>query len=58
MVKSLASTSYQIVTLDNLSEGHRDAVLAGTFVEGDLLRAADLKRKFDKYRQCSHAFRR
>ncbi len=36
MVKLLAREGYQVITLDNLSTGHRDAVLAGEFVQGEL----------------------
>jgi UDP-glucose 4-epimerase len=36
MVKKLGRMGCQVTTLDNLSNGHRDAVLCGTFVEGDL----------------------
>lgn len=36
MVKLLCSLGYAVVTLDNLSNGHRDAVSGGEFVEGDL----------------------
>ena len=37
MVKRLAREGYAVTTLDNLSLGHRDAVLDGSFVHGDLL---------------------
>ncbi len=37
MVKRLAREGYRVTTLDNLSFGHRDAVLAGEFLLGDLL---------------------
>ena len=36
MVKRLAREGFAVTTLDNLSIGHRDAVLAGDFVHGDL----------------------
>lgn len=36
MVKMLLGTGDEVITLDNLSSGHRDAVLGGIFVEGDL----------------------
>jgi UDP-glucose 4-epimerase len=35
-VKRLARRGHRVTTLDNLSTGHRDAVLAGDFVLGDL----------------------
>jgi UDP-glucose 4-epimerase len=37
MVKRLARAGYRVTTLDNLSVGHRDAVVAGDFVHADLL---------------------
>lgn len=49
MVKMLAGAGHQVVTFDNLSSGHRDAVLAGDFVQGDLASRQDLKRVFDDY---------
>ncbi len=36
MVAALAESGYQVVTLDNLCSGYRDAVIAGEFIEGDL----------------------
>jgi UDP-glucose 4-epimerase len=36
MVKQLGLSGYRVTTLDNLSNGHRDAVLYGDFVQGDL----------------------
>lgn len=36
MVKMLGEAGDEVVTYDNLSSGHRDAVLCGTVVEGDL----------------------
>jgi|SRR5450830_72344 len=36
MVKMLLSKGHEVVTFDNLSSGHRDAVLGGEFVLGDL----------------------
>ena len=36
MVKHLFRLGCRVVTLDNLSGGYRDAVLAGEFVEGDI----------------------
>lgn len=36
MVKSLHNSDIDVVTLDNLSRGYRDAVKYGEFVEGDL----------------------
>lgn len=36
MVKRLGQLGCQVVTLDNLCSGHRDAVLCGHFVHGDI----------------------
>jgi UDP-glucose-4-epimerase GalE len=46
MVKRLARAGHRVVTLDNLSLGHRDAVLAGELIEGDLLDRDCLSRVF------------
>lgn len=44
MVKMLCDAGHQVVTLDNLSNGFRDAVLGGEFVLGDLSDRALLDR--------------
>ena len=36
MVKMLGQTGCRVTTLDDLSSGHRDAVLYGDFVQGDM----------------------
>jgi UDP-glucose 4-epimerase len=36
MVKALLDKGHGVITLDDLSTGHREAVAGGTFVEGDL----------------------
>jgi len=36
VVKSLLEENHQVVVLDNLVKGHREAVLGGKFIEGDL----------------------
>lgn len=36
MVKLLLSIGHEVITFDNLSKGHRDSVIGGDFVEGDL----------------------
>ncbi len=46
MVKRLARGGYRVTTLDNLSFGHRDAVVAGAFVHGDLRDRDGLARIF------------
>jgi UDP-glucose 4-epimerase len=44
MVKRLGQLACAVTTLDNLSSDHRDAVLCGDFVHGDLADRALLKR--------------
>ncbi len=46
MVKRLGRAGWDVTTLDNLSLGHRDAVLAGAFVLGDLADREGLARVF------------
>lgn len=36
MVKMLSLAGHQVMRLDNLSNGYRDAVLYGDFIEGDI----------------------
>jgi UDP-glucose 4-epimerase len=40
MVKRLGQMGCEVTTLDNLSSGHRDAVLCGDFVHGDMANQA------------------
>ena len=52
MVKLLGQRGCAVTTLDDLSSGHRDAVLTGDFVQGDmadteLLRSLFVRRKYD-----------
>lgn len=49
MVKMLLAAGHEVITLDNLSSGHRDAVLGGTFVEGDLADIHCLNSVFKQY---------
>lgn len=44
MVKVLAVAGHQVVTLDNLSQGYRDAVLYGELIEADLADKVALDR--------------
>ncbi len=46
MVKMLSLDGHYVVTLDNLSNGHRDAVRYGEFVEGDIADSALLNQLF------------
>ncbi len=49
MVQKLHFAGHQIVTFDNLSNGHRDAVLYGEFVEGDLNSVQGLSALFEQH---------
>lgn len=44
MLALLADTRHEVVTLDNLSHGYRDAVLYGEFIEADLADKSALDR--------------
>ena len=50
MVKRLAQEGGDVVTFDNLSTGHEDAVLSGVFVKGDLLNRQNLADLFKAHR--------
>ena len=50
MVKMLCDAGHQVVTLDNLSNGFRDAVLGGEFVLGDIADRALLNKLFAERR--------
>jgi UDP-glucose-4-epimerase GalE len=50
MVLALDEAGFEVTTLDNLSTGHRDAVLAGDFVHGDLADRDALGRLFARRR--------
>jgi len=50
VVKDLGEKGFQVVVLDNLSTGHRNSVLAGEFVEGDLADTALLHNLLERYR--------
>ena len=49
MVKQLARAGTEVITLDNLSCGHRDAVKYGEFVQGNLGDPAVLDHVFSNY---------
>jgi len=49
-VKELAQAGYFPVVYDNLSTGHREAVLFGDFVLGDLSDEAKLSQTFQEYK--------
>jgi UDP-glucose 4-epimerase len=46
MVKLLLKSGHSVVVLDNFSTGHRDAILGGDVIEGDLADGALLDRIF------------
>lgn len=48
MVKTLAATGHEVVTLDNLSQGYRDAVRYGELIEADLADRAALDGVFSR----------
>jgi UDP-glucose 4-epimerase len=50
MVKDLLSKGYDVITLDNLSTGHRDLLPGGTFVNGDLGDREILNRIFTDHK--------
>ena len=50
MVKAAYKKGYEVITLDNLSTGHKDAVLYGKFEFCDILDKVELNRIFKKYK--------
>jgi UDP-glucose 4-epimerase len=50
MVKNLCGRGVNVTTFDNLSSGHRDAVLGGEFIQGDLADRAALEQVFAAHR--------
>ena len=50
MVKILGQQGHETVTFDNLSNGYRDAVLSGEFVEGDLADTEQLDNLFANHK--------
>jgi UDP-glucose 4-epimerase len=46
MVKALLEGGFRVTVFDNLSAGHRDAILGGHFVQGDLADAQALEALF------------
>lgn len=47
--KLLNDRGEQTIVFDNLVTGHRSAILAGEFVQGDLCDAADIRRVFEEF---------
>jgi UDP-glucose 4-epimerase len=50
MVKMLIDEGHEVIVLDNLSNGHRDAVLGGEFICGDLNDKELLQKIFSQHR--------
>jgi UDP-glucose 4-epimerase len=50
MVKIAHKAGYEVVTLDNLSTGHQDAVLYGKFEYCNILNSEELSRLFKKHK--------
>jgi UDP-arabinose 4-epimerase len=48
--KALSDAGYQVVVVDNLSAGHRDAVKWGTLEQGDIQDVAFMMRVFGQYK--------
>lgn len=48
MVKMLSQAGHNVTTLDNLSNGYKDAVLYGDFVEGDIADESLLNKLFSE----------
>jgi UDP-glucose 4-epimerase len=49
MVKMLLDAGYEVVTLDNLEAGYRDAVQGSTFVHGDIADRELLNSSFTQH---------
>jgi len=50
MADFLSSENCQVIIMDNLSTGYRDAVLGGEFIEGDLSNTSMLDELFTNYK--------
>lgn len=50
MVKMLGNKGCNVVTFDNLSSGHADAVLCGTLVQGCLSNTQSLRNLFQQHK--------
>ena len=50
MVKAAHKAGHEVVTLDNLSTGHQDAVLYGKFEFFDILNSERLNELFERYK--------
>lgn len=50
VIKALGEKGYEVITYDNLSTGHRWAVLFGELEVGDILDSKKLKEVFEKHK--------
>ena len=50
MLKMLMAEGHQVITFDNLSSGHHDAVLGGKFIPGELADSTALDLAFTQHR--------
>ena len=50
MVKGLLEAGYGVVRYDNLEHGHRDALVGGDFVEGDIADQSLVRQTIERYR--------
>ena len=50
MVKMLSKAGHSVITLDNLSNGYKDAVKYGSFIEGDIADTGLLNKLFSEHR--------
>ncbi len=49
-VKELLARDHYPIVYDNLSQGHKEAVLSGELIVGDLANQEELRKCFDKYK--------
>ncbi len=50
MVKVAHNAGHEVITIDNLSTGHKDAILYGHFEFCDILDTSKLNKIFAKYK--------
>lgn len=50
MVKMLSGQGHRVITFDNLSTGHGEAVRWGELIVGDLMKPKDIAALFERYR--------
>ena len=47
-VAELLEMGHKVITFDSLQKGHKEAVLGGEFIEGNLLNQEDIEKVFKK----------